>query len=43
MQMTMWNFKSSNDQRNTIAVENPLLCVGNALRNDKAMLGDIIG
>ena len=43
MQMTMWNFKSSNDQSNTIAVENAFLRVGNALGNAKAMLGDIIG
>ena len=43
MQMAMWNFKSSNDQRNTIAVENAFLRVGNTLGNTKAMLGDIIG
>jgi hypothetical protein len=43
MQMAMWNFKSSNDQRNTIAVENTLLRPGDALGNAKAMLGDIIG
>lgn len=42
MQMAMWNFKSSNDQRNTIAVENTLLRLGNALGNPKAMLGDVI-
>jgi len=42
MQVTMRNFKSSNDQRNTITTEHLLLGFGNALGNGKTMLRDII-
>ena len=39
MQVTMRNFKSSDDQGNTITMEKLLLSLGNALCDGKAMLG----
>lgn len=42
MQVAVWHFESSDDQRNTITVKNLLLCLGNLLGNGKAMLRDVI-
>jgi len=42
MQVAVWHFESSDDQRNTITVKNLFLCLGNLLGNGKAMLRDVI-